>query len=73
MQVGGSIGIAVLNTVAVSSASGYAGTPIEAMVHGSATATAGAAAALLVTAVVVAFGLRPAPATVEGKQTGANR
>ncbi len=73
MQVGGSVGIAVLNTVAVASASRYAGTPIEAMVHGSATATAGAAVALLVTAVVVAFGLRPTPATVEGRQTGANR
>ena len=73
MQVGGSIGIAMLNTVAVASASGYAGTPIEAMVHGSATATAGAAAALLVTAAVVAFGLRPTPATVQSKQTGANR
>jgi hypothetical protein len=73
MQVGGSIGIAVLNTVAVAAASGYAGTPIEAMVHGSATATAGAAIALLVTAGVAALGLRSTPATVETQQRGANR
>jgi len=73
MQVGGSIGIAVLNTVAVAAASGYAGTHVEAMVHGSATANAGAAIALLVTAGVAALGLRPAPATVGSEQTGANR
>ena len=59
MQVGGSMGIAVLNTIAVAAASGYAGTPVQAMVHGSAVATTGAAIALGATALVVAWGLRP--------------
>lgn len=75
MQVGGSIGIAVLNTVAVSAADGFAGTPVEAIVHGSAVATACAAAALAATAVVAAVGLRPTttPANVENEKTGATR
>jgi EmrB/QacA subfamily drug resistance transporter len=74
MQVGGSIGIAVLNTVAVSAADGYAGTSIEAVVHGSAVATAGAAAALVAAAAVVAVGLRPGtPTTVHDEQKGAHR
>lgn len=65
MQVGGSIGIAVLNTVAVSAADGYPGTPVQGLVHGSAVATACAAAALAATALVSAWGLRPARATVD--------
>jgi EmrB/QacA subfamily drug resistance transporter len=68
MQVGGSLGIAVLNTVAVASARDFAGTPIEAMVHGSAVATAGAAAALIATAAVAVVGLRPP--TVHSKENG---
>lgn len=59
MQVGGSIGIAVLNTVAIAATERYAGTPVEAMVHGSAVATTGAAVVLGATALVVTWGLRP--------------
>jgi hypothetical protein len=59
MQIGSSVGTAVLNTVAVDATRGYAGTPTEALVHGFATATGGAAVALVAAAVLVVGFLRP--------------
>jgi EmrB/QacA subfamily drug resistance transporter len=54
MQVGSSVGTAVLNSVAVAATAAYAGTdPRAALVHGYATATGWSAAALGVTAVLV--------------------
>jgi predicted MFS family arabinose efflux permease len=47
MQVGGSVGTAVLNSVAVRATRGFVGPPADALVHGFTTAT-GCAAALLV-------------------------
>jgi EmrB/QacA subfamily drug resistance transporter len=60
MQIGGSVGTAVLNTIAVNATRAFVGSPTDALVHGFATAT-GWAAVLLVagTFLVVAF-LRPA-------------
>jgi len=60
MQIGSSVGTAVLNTVAVSATRDFVGAPTEALVHGFATATGGAALALLVGAVLVVALLRPA-------------
>ena len=48
MQIGSSVGTAVLNTVAVSATRDFVGTPTAALVHGFATATGGAAVALVV-------------------------
>jgi EmrB/QacA subfamily drug resistance transporter len=62
MQIGSSVGTAVLNTVAVSATRGYAGPPTEALVHGFAAATGGAAVALVAGAVLVTAFLRPAGA-----------
>ena len=59
MQIGGSVGTAVLNTVAVDATRGFAGPPSEALVHGFATATGGAAVALLAGAALVLAFLRP--------------
>ena len=60
MQIGSSVGTAVLNTGAVGATRVFVGPPTAALVHGFATATGGAAAALVVgVALVVAF-LRPA-------------
>jgi EmrB/QacA subfamily drug resistance transporter len=59
MQIGGSVGTAVLNTIAIDATHGYAGTPAQAIVHGFATATSVAAVVLVVVAVVVATSLRP--------------
>jgi hypothetical protein len=52
-QVGGSIGVAVLNTVAVGATIGYASDPAHALVHGYQLA-AGVAALLLLLAALVA-------------------
>lgn len=69
MQIGASVGTAVLNTIAIDAASGYAGTPLAATVHGFAVATGSAAAVLVVVAAVVAAALRPAAG--EGRAGGA--
>jgi hypothetical protein len=54
MQVGSSVGTAILNSVAVAATAAYAGTDArEALVHGYATATGWSAVALAVTAVLV--------------------
>jgi EmrB/QacA subfamily drug resistance transporter len=61
MQVGGSIGTAVLNSVAVAATSAYLashGRSGDALVHGFAAATAWSAAALTVTAVLAAALIR---------------
>jgi EmrB/QacA subfamily drug resistance transporter len=63
MQIGSSVGTAVLNTVAVDATRDYVGSPTEALVHGFATATGCAAAALVVGAVLVVAFLRPAAPT----------
>ena len=60
MQVGSSVGTAVLNTVAVSATRDFVGPPDAALVHGFATATGGAAVALVVGAPLVVAFLRPA-------------
>ena len=56
MQVGGSVGTAVLNSLAVAATAAYAATavdPRDALVHGYATATGWSAIALAVVAVLV--------------------
>jgi hypothetical protein len=63
MQIGASVGTAVLNTIAIDAARGYAGTPLAATVHGFATATGSAAVVLVLVAAAVAVALRPAAAT----------
>jgi len=60
MQVGSSVGTAVLNTVAVNATRDFVGPPSAALVHGFATATGGAAVALVVGAGLVVAFLRPA-------------
>jgi EmrB/QacA subfamily drug resistance transporter len=60
MQVGSSVGTAVLNTVAVSATRDFVGPPSAALVHGFATATGAAAVALVVGAGLVVAFLRPA-------------
>lgn len=65
MQVGSSLGVAVLNSVAVSATQSYPGSadPRAALVHGYATSAAWVAAALGVVVVLVVAGLRrPSPA-----------
>ncbi|MBO9521886.1 MAG: MFS transporter [Nocardioidaceae bacterium] len=57
MQIGGSVGTAVLNTIAIDATSGFGGSPAAAIVHGFATATGWAAVVLVVVAAVVALGL----------------
>jgi hypothetical protein len=59
MQVGGSVGTAVLNTLAVHATRSFDGPPTEALVHGFATATGAAAVALVAGAAVAAKFLRP--------------
>jgi hypothetical protein len=81
MQVGGSLGVAVLNSIAVSATHGYTGDPRAALVHGYATAAAWVAAALVVVVLMVVAGLSrrpslPAPASgmlAENAQKGAAR
>jgi EmrB/QacA subfamily drug resistance transporter len=58
MQIGSSVGTAVLNTIAVDATRGFAGTPIAALVHGFATATGGAAVALVAGAALVTMFLK---------------
>ena len=60
MQVGGSLGVAVLNSIAVSATRGYAvsGDPRAALVHGYATAAGWVTAGLLVVIVLAVTGLR---------------
>jgi MFS family permease len=53
-QVGGSLGTAVLNTIAASATAGFAGARAAAIVHGFAVATAWGAAILVACAVVAA-------------------
>ncbi len=60
MQIGSSVGTAVLNTVAVDATRDFVGAPTAALVHGFATATGGAAVALVVGAALVVAFLRPA-------------
>ncbi len=60
MQIGSSLGTAVLNTIAVTAAADYPGPATAALVHGYATATTAAAGALLAGAVLVLACLRPA-------------
>jgi EmrB/QacA subfamily drug resistance transporter len=64
MQIGGSLGTAVLNTLAITATRAYGhdhqgGSPVAGIVHGSATATGWAAIALAVVAAVVALGMVP--------------
>ncbi|CAI9417795.1 MFS transporter [Nocardioides sp. T2.26MG-1] len=72
MQIGSSVGTAVLNTIAVAATRDYAGTPTQALVHGFATATGVAAVALLAGALLVLAFLRPA-ATAQPQPTGGTR
>jgi uncharacterized membrane protein YczE len=73
MQVGSSIGVAVLNTLAVTATTAYVSnhvgaTPPDALVHGYATAS-GWAAGLLV-AVAVVSGLLIATSPTSGSKEG---
>jgi hypothetical protein len=61
MQIGSSLGTAVLNSLAVDATRSFVGPPTDALVHGFATATAGAAATLVAGAAVAAVYLRPTP------------
>jgi EmrB/QacA subfamily drug resistance transporter len=62
MQVGGSLGVAVLNSIAVSATSGYvAADPAAALAHGYAAAAGWVAAALGVVVVLVVTGLHHRP------------
>jgi EmrB/QacA subfamily drug resistance transporter len=62
MQIGGSIGTALLNSVAVHATRNFAGPPTDALVHGFATATGWAAAGLAAAAALTVAFLRPSPA-----------
>src|SRR4051812_1359591 len=66
MQIGSSVGTAVLNTVAVGATRGFVGSPTSALVHGFATATGWAALALVAGAALVVAFLRPATAAQPG-------
>jgi hypothetical protein len=70
MQIGSSVGTAVLNTVAVDATRDFVGPPTAALVHGFATATGGAAVAMVVGAALVAAFLRPASARAHQQTTG---
>jgi EmrB/QacA subfamily drug resistance transporter len=67
MQIGGSLGTALLNSIAVEATRSFDGTPTEALVHGFATATGGAALALAAAAVLTAIFLRPSAARTQDK------
>jgi len=54
-QVGASLGIAVLNTIATSATAGFAGARSVALVHGFSVATAWGAAILLLAALTSGF------------------
>jgi EmrB/QacA subfamily drug resistance transporter len=62
MQIGGSIGTALLNSIAVHATRNFAGPPTDALVHGFATATGWAAAGLAAAAALTVAFLRPSPA-----------
>lgn len=67
MQVGSSVGTAVLNTIAVTATAAYLSAhqgagDAAALVHGYATATGAAAGVLLVVAIACAVLIRPRPA-----------
>jgi len=72
MQIGSSVGTAVLNTVAVSATRDFAGSPTAALVHGFATATGGAAVALVLGAALVVAFLRPAAPAHQRPSGGAS-
>ncbi len=59
MQIGGSLGTALLNSVAVDASRDFDGPPGAALVHGFATATGVAAVALAAAAALTALFLRP--------------
>jgi EmrB/QacA subfamily drug resistance transporter len=73
-QIGGSLGIALLNTIATSATASYAvahgGFSKAAEVHGFATAFAVSVGILLFAAVVVGSLIRRAPATEDGDVSG---
>jgi EmrB/QacA subfamily drug resistance transporter len=62
MQIGGSLGTALLNSIAVHATRDYSGPPVAALVHGFATATGWAAAGLAAAAALTVAFLRPFPA-----------
>ncbi len=64
-QVGGSIGTALLSTIAASAVSGFAGAPAEAAVHGYTTAFWWAAGIFALGAVLCGLLLRPGLAAFE--------
>jgi EmrB/QacA subfamily drug resistance transporter len=61
MQVGGSLGTALLNSAAVEATRRYVGPPVDALVHGFAVATGIAAVTLAAAAVLTAVFLRSSP------------
>jgi EmrB/QacA subfamily drug resistance transporter len=81
MQVGSSLGVAVLNSIAVSATRSYTGSPDPraALVHGYATSAGWVAAALAVVVVLVATGLgrhspsAPGPARLGSDQDAGSR
>jgi hypothetical protein len=62
MQIGGSLGTALLNSIAVHATRNFTGTPTGALVHGFATATGWAAAGLAAAAALTVACLRPSTA-----------
>jgi EmrB/QacA subfamily drug resistance transporter len=70
MQIGGSLGTALLNSIAVHATRNFAGTPTDALVHGFATATGWAAAGLAAAAALTAAFLRPSTAATPRGQHG---
>lgn len=69
MQVGSSLGVAVLNSIAVSATNGYAGDPRAALVHGYATSATWVAAALVVVALLVLVGIT-SPSSPSASRSG---
>jgi MFS family permease len=62
-QIGGSIGLSVLNAIAASASRGYSPSDIAALTHGYASATRAGAVMLAMGAVIAAALMRSAPAT----------
>lgn len=82
MQVGSSLGVAVLNSIAVSATHGYAADPRSALIHGYATSAAWVASGLAVVSLLVVAGIGrpsspPAPGSgmlaAQGQKKGASR
>jgi hypothetical protein len=71
MQVGSSLGVAVLNSIAVSATHDYAGSadPRAALVHGYATSAGWVAGGLAVVVVLVVAGLAPHSTSASGSAT----